>query len=180
MGVAGRPRRQSRGAVLTLGDSAGPQRSSQAAGGASLWAPGLRTAGGGGPEGAERQRARPLCSLAGGVFSAQPRKPKPPSQWHPPESPFGTREAAPTHALAGGSGFPKGRTPHFPLLSMESHSMWPSVTGWSQRPGPRSSCVVTGVRISFLLKAEWHFNGRIRPGLALFFRGHRCFRLLAL
>lgn len=119
MGVAGRPRRQSRGAVLRLGDSAGPQRSSQAAGGASLWAPGLRTAGGGGPEGAERQRARPLCSLAGGVFSAQPRKPKPPSQWHPPESPFGTREAAPTHALAGGSGFPKGRTPHFPLLSME-------------------------------------------------------------
>lgn len=119
MGVAGRPRRQSRGAVLRLGDSAGPQRSSQAAGGASLWAPGLRTAGGGGPEGAERQRACPLRSLAGGVFSAQPRKPKPPSQWHPPESPFGTREAAPTHALAGGSGFPKGRTPHFPLLSME-------------------------------------------------------------
>lgn len=56
--------------MFRLGGSAGPQRRSQAAGGASLWAPDLRTADGDGREGAELQRASLLRSLVGrGVFS---------------------------------------------------------------------------------------------------------------
>lgn len=115
-----RLRRQSQGAVLRLGDNAGPQWRSQVAGEASLWVPGLGTADGDSPEGAELQRAWLPCSLVAGLFPAQPRKPDPPSQWHPPESPFRTRKVAPTHALAGGSRFPKEKTPCFaPLLVME-------------------------------------------------------------